>query len=203
MEVYFEKNIINEGINKHKKRNMVFRVLQILSIVLFVVMLYFNLTFKGFTLEGGVAYLVFLIFLSLVEIALPLVGILIFTRLLNNLNAEYDYFIVGSVFRVVKVLNRTKRKKFLEIPLDSISAVGLVDSENYLRYKSDKKIKKVNAYCNEVDLAYFYISRDGDRKLILLELDANFALNLKKALHPAIIDKSVNDYYKRATEVKQ
>ncbi len=204
MEVYFEKNVTNDNIDRHRTRNVIFQVLRIVFIALFIVMLYFNLTYKGFTLEAGVAFLILAIFISLLEIALPLVGIIIFHRLINVLNAEYDYFIVGTTFRVVRVFNRVKRKTFLELPLDSIAMIGLVESESYNRYKADKRVKTINAYCNDNSaLGYFYVTRDGDKKLLLLELDKNFIINLKKCLNSTIFDKSVNDFIKSDAEVRK
>ena len=89
----------------------------------------------------------------------------------------------------------------VEIPTSSIGAVGLKDSEAYKRYKSDNKIKIVNAYCCEDAItAFLFVSEGGERKLINVELDVDFILNLKKSLNHGVIDKEVNDLYRKLTE---
>lgn len=111
--------------------------------------------------------------------------------LLSRLNAEYDYYIAGDVFRVMQVINRKKRKKFTEFSVSAISELGILESENFERYNADKTIKKLNAFCNEDSLlGYVYFTVDGEKKLLILELDEEFLLALRKALPMSVLDGS-------------
>ena len=183
MEVCYEKNIVNKSIDKHKKRNTVFNVIRIVSIVLLVLEVYFFITWQPIPFDKGALAVVLSIFASLVLISFPVCVLLVFTRLLKRLNAEYDYYILGDIFRIVRVENRKKRKKVLETPLTSISSIGLVESETY---------DKFDAFCNDdALLGYFMLSDGGEKKLVTLELDNEFISNLKKAVSLSTFDNSI------------
>ena len=180
MEVFYEKNIINESIDKHKKRNTVFNVIRIVSIVLLVIEVYFFVVWLPIPFDKGALAVTLCIFASLVLISFPVCVLLVFTRLLKRLNAEYDYYILGDIFRIVRVENRKKRKKMLETPLSAISSIGLVESEAYDKFDIDKTIKKIHAFCNDdALLGYIMLSDDGEKKLVTIELDNEFIVNLK------------------------
>lgn len=192
MEVFFEKNVVNENIDRHKKRNVVFNVIRIISIVILIVEIYFILSFQGIPVDQGAWAVVLSIFSSLIIIAPPIASIIVFSMLLSRLNAEYDYYIAGDVFRVMQVINRKKRKKFTEFSVSAISELGILESENFERYNADKTIKKLNAFCNEDSLlGYVYFTVDGEKKLLILELDEEFLLALRKALPMSVLDGSV------------
>lgn len=192
MEIFFEKNVVNENIDKHKKRNVVFNVIRILSIVILVIEIYIILSFQGIPVDQGALAVVLSILFSVIMILPPIASIVLFGMLLSRLNAEYDYYIAGDVFRVMQVLNRKKRKKFLEASMSAISEVGTLESENFERYNIDKSIKKMNAFCNDDSLlGYIYFSLDGEKKLLILELDDEFLFALRKALPMSILDNSV------------
>lgn len=192
MEVFFEKNVVNENIDRHKKRNVVFNVIRIISIVILIVEIYFILSFQGIPVDQGAWAVVLSIFSSLIIIASPIASIIVFSMLLSRLNAEYDYYIAGDVFRVMQVINRKKRKKFTEFSVSAISELGILESENFERYNADKTIKKLNAFCNEDSLlGYVYFTVDGEKKLLILELDEEFLLALRKALPMSVLDGSV------------
>ena len=192
MEIFFEKNVVNENIDKHKKRNVVFNVIRILSIVILVIEIYFILSFQGIPVDQGALAVVLSIFSSVIMILPPITSIVLFSLLLSRFNAEYDYYIAGDVFRVMQVLNRKKRKKFLEASMSAISEIGTLESENFERYNIDKSIKKMNAFCNDDSLlGYIYFSLDGEKKLLILELDDEFLFALRKALPMSVLDNSV------------
>ena len=89
MEVYFEKNVINDGVEKRSKKVTAFKVIKYIFIALFVVVLYYNLFIKDLSLGNkGTPYIVFLIFTSLAELSLPILGFIIFHRLFNKATAE-------------------------------------------------------------------------------------------------------------------
>ena len=192
MEVFFEKNIINESIDRHKKRNTIFNVIRIISIVLLVVEIWFLITWQPIPVDEGALAVVLCILYSLVIISFPICILLVFTRLLKKMNAEYDYYIMGDIFRIVRVENRKKRKKILEVPLSAISSIGLVESATYDKFDADKTIKRLHAFCNDnALLGYFMLSQDGEKKIVILELDDEFITNLKRAFSLSLFDDSI------------
>ena len=192
MEIFFEKNVVNENIDKHKKRNVVFNVIRVLSIIILVIEIYIILSFQGIPVDQGALAVVLSILFSVIMILPPIASIVLFGMLLSRLNTEYDYYIAGDVFRVMQVLNRKKRKKFLEASMSAISEIGTLESENFERYNIDKSIKKMNAFCNDDSLlGYIYFSLDGEKKLLILELDDEFLFALRKALPMSVLDNSV------------
>lgn len=205
MEVYFEKNVISESVENKNKTITVFKALKYVCLALLIVALYYNLFIKDLSRGSkGLPYVLFLIFTSVLELSLPIVGFLVFNKLFARASAEYDYFIFGSTFRIIRITNRNKRKRILEMPVDSIGAIGVMGSDSYNRYKSDNKIKILNAYCNDANpIAYFYVSQNGERKLINVEIDAEFIVALKKSLNHGVISKEINDLYKKLTETAQ
>ncbi len=201
MEIFFEKNVVNENIDKHKKRNVVFNVIRVLSIIILVIEIYFILSFQGIPVDQGALAVVLSILFSVITILPPITSIVLFSILLSRLNAEYDYYIVGDVFRVMQVFNRKKRKKFLEASMSAISEVGTLESENFERYNIDKSIKKMNAFCNDDSLlGYIYFSLDGEKKLLILELDDEFLFALRKALPMSVLDGSLKKIILEATK---
>ena len=201
MEIFFEKNVVNENIDKHKKRNVVFNVIRVLSIIILVIEIYFILSFQGIPVDQGALAVVLSILFSVSMILPPIASIVLFSMLLSRLKAEYDYSIAGDVFRVMQVLNRKKRKKFLEASMSAISEVGTLESENFERYNIDKSIKKMNAFCNDDSLlGYIYFSLDGEKKLLILELDDEFLFALRKALPMSVLDGSLKKIILEATK---
>ena len=76
--------------------------------------------------------------------------------------------------------------------MSAISEIGTLESENFERYNIDKSIKKMNAFCNDDSLlGYIYFSLDGEKKLLILELDDEFLFALRKALPMSVLDNSV------------
>ncbi len=191
MDIYYEMNVTNENIDKHQKRNKVFKALKIASIVWLVLT---GIFIFGFFQFGDRNVLGIVIELALL-LAPPICSILLFRHLLNNLNCEYDYYITDDKFRIVKVVNRVKRKKLLETPLSSFVSVGSVESENFVRYGNDKSVKLVTAYCNDENFPiYVYFNDDVDKKLLIIETDEKLLIALRRSLNSTVIEKDLNLY---------
>ncbi len=190
MDVYFEKNVTNEGIDKHKKRNVVLLIVRVIAIIWIVIAAFVFINFVDFSDAEFLGVVLIILFLF----APPICLLIFANKLLTNLNLEYDYYILGDIFRIVKVLNRKKRKKLIEIPMASLAVVGLVESESFDRYTADKSVKQVNAFCEENDLLYFYLNDGGEKKLIIIESDEKFLLELRKALPISALDDSLKNH---------
>lgn len=200
MDIYYEKNVTNENIDKHKKRNTVLRVLKIVSIVWLILICIFVYMFFSWGGRGVVSIIVELVFLFVP----PICSILLFTKLLANLNCEYDYYVTDEKFRVIKVVNRVKRKKLLEVPLTSFVSVGSVESENFERYGADKSVKIVTAYCNDENYPiYVYLNDETERKLLVLETDDKFLIALRRALNSTVIETELKLYISKVMNKEQ
>ena len=190
MEVYYEKNVTNNGIDKHKKRNVFLLVVRVIAIIWIVVSSFIFINFVDFSGADFLGVVLVILFLF----APPICLLIFANKLLTNLNLEYDYYLLGDTFRIVKVLNRKKRKKLLELTMASFAVVGLVESESFDRYSADKQVKQINAFCEENNLIYFYVNDGGEKKLIIIETDEKFLLELKKALPISVLDDSLKTH---------
>ena len=191
MDIYYEKNVTNESIDKHKKRNTVLKVFKIASVVWLVLIGVFIFQFFSWGERGVVSIIIELVFL----LVPPICSILLFTKLLANLNCEYDYYVTDEKFRIIKVINRVKRKKMLEVPLSAFVSVGSVNSENFERYAADKSVKLVAAYCNEENYPiYVYLNDETEKKLLVLETDEKFLTALRRALNSTVIETELKLY---------
>ena len=87
MEIYYEKNIVNKSIDKHKKRNIVFSSVRILAIIVLVIEIFLILSFQEIPVGKGAGAVVMSFFISLLIISPPILAIIIFSRLIAKLNS--------------------------------------------------------------------------------------------------------------------
>ncbi len=195
MDVYAEQSLNNEKIEKNKKKTFILRILRYLciaAIVVVTILAYFN--FMG--TQVSLWPIVFAIVSAILFIA-PFVLIYFFLgRFIANSNLEYDYYLNGDLFRIVKVLNRQKRKKMLEIKISSIESVGRANSDSYERFSASKDVKKIIAICDfekEDDLFYIYCNNEGVKQLIHIHPNEEMRNALRRSINRiTIIDKSFN-----------
>lgn len=197
MEVYYEKNITSKLMDEHAGRFRMFDVIKKVSLILLILAAFFTLLFHDIPLTGGVIA-VLITALSVIGFLLPFAAVFaIFTVYLAKKAVEFDYYLLGSTFRIVKVVNRKKRKLLIEVPVSSISSIGRVDSDGYARLAADKTVKQVKAYCNDgEDMIYAFLPHDGERKLVLMEADSEYIANLRKAVSLSILDESLRKIVK-------
>jgi hypothetical protein len=79
MEIYYEKNVTNESIDKHKKRNIVLNVLKVIG---FIVMFLIIAIFTNFVEVDNIIVTVFMLTMLAFTIAFEF----IIFRILRNLN---------------------------------------------------------------------------------------------------------------------
>ena len=185
MEVFLEQNITNEGIDKHRTRNTVLNVLRIVSIAWMVLgtIIFLNATAPGATF-------VMVLFDVLLTFIPPIFLFIITSKLLADLNAEYDYHIEGSQIRVVKILNRTRRRIALKNNFSAVSKIGLVDSDDFNTEKESAK-RKILAFCKEsVRLVYLCFNDDGEKTLLVLQADDELLIALRRSISPVVYAES-------------
>jgi len=179
MGVYLEQSVINKGAEKRGWLTWVTRITVILCalfIFLFALLVFVN------PWPEAVFFLI---------MCLPPIGVIILTvRYKNNVNMEYDYFLIDNLLRVVKVVNRRKRKKFLEIKLESITAFGKISDEKHAASERAPGVKIKSAAPNPDDGNIYFAAYKSDRPYLLyFEPDEAFLAALKKALPRWILTK--------------
>ncbi|MDR0426599.1 MAG: hypothetical protein LBH24_05485, partial [Clostridiales bacterium] len=202
MDIFYEKNLNSDSIDRHKKRAIVIRVIRILCIVLIVgvVLIVPNaIELPGEGADCGQLLLSLLISMVLFLIP-PILTYVLLGRLSARQNVEYDYHILGDTFRIIKVIHRKKRKKYLEFPVSAISSLGLAESENFTRFSADKTNKKHFVFCNEDAevLLYALVNANNGRQLLVLEGDNEFLQALRKAIKSySALDDSLKQYLQK------
>lgn len=191
MEVFYEKNVVNNDIDKHKKRNIVLNVLRVLSVAMIIAAAAFVFNFQAFPVSSGGLALALSVAVAVLIVGAPVLFTVLLTKLMGRLNSEFDYYILGDSFRIVRVINRKKRKKVAEFPLSSVSAVGLVESENFDRYAADRTVRRLTAACNEdAVLLYIYVA-SGERMLVIVEADDELKIALRRSLPLSVFDDTL------------
>ena len=119
MEIFYEQNVANPNIDKHKKRTV---VLSVLRIVLLAIGIIAGLFLLGFGVQIGKGALTTVIQLGMVVLSVApfVLTYILLGRFLRNSNTEYDYILNGDVLRIVSVVRRTKRKLSATVRIASV-----------------------------------------------------------------------------------
>lgn len=194
MEIFYEQNVANPNIDKHKKRTV---VLSVLRIVLLAIGIIAGLFLLGFGVQIGKGALTTVIQLGMVVLSVApfVLTYILLGRFLRNSNTEYDYILNGDVLRIVSVVRRTKRKLLPTVRIASVESIGRITGEAYDRYAASKDIKKKFALCNydnEEKIVYIRYRSEGENFLLHIEPDDEMIASLRKSLpRMGIMDKSM------------
>ncbi|MCI8412686.1 MAG: hypothetical protein HFE47_01130 [Clostridia bacterium] len=194
MEIFYEQNVANPNIDKHKKRTV---VLSVLRIVLLAIGIIAGLFLLGFGVQIGKGALTTVIQLGMVVLSVApfVLTYILLGRFLRNSNTEYDYILNGDVLRIVSVVRRTKRKLSATVRIASVESIGRITGEAYDRYAASKDIKKKFALCNydnEEKIVYIRYRSEGENFLLHIEPDDEMIASLRKSLpRMGIMDKSM------------
>ncbi len=196
MEIFYEKNVVNKKIDEHRTRNKILRVLQLVSLGIFAfifVSLFSVTVYDPDESDAARAYVFLIVLLSLL---LPLSLYFLFGWILRMVTVEYDYVIMGDRLKILKMVNRKKRKPVLDVDFSSINLIGLVGGEkfNYLYAARSANVKKY--FCNPDALKiYIYLTDYKGRSFTIIEADDDFLINIKKALKNfSTIDDDLKKY---------
>ena len=193
MEIFYEQNVSDPKIDKHRKRTTVLSVLRKVFLALAIILGFIGVfTLQRSTALGIVFQIVFVVLIvAPLALAFWLLG-----RFIRNTNSEYDYILHGNIFRIVKVIRRSRRKLMATIPIDHIESIGKIDSESYERYAATKSVKKQFAVCNyeeEDKIVYIRYRNEGEDFLLHIEPDEEMIVSLRRSLpRISIMDKGMN-----------
>lgn len=197
MEIYAEQSVSNPLIDQKQRRTKVLNYVKsaLLIILVIVTVVYFFIPiFDTEKLSVGMFFLA--TFLMYFVIATPFVlGMIFISRYISKTNVEFDYFINGDIFRIVRVVNRKKRKLFIEIRVSAFESVGRITIDSYDRLADDKNIKKHYALCapeSDDDVVFIYYHHENEKHLLHIEPNEDFIISLRRSLpRVSIADKSI------------
>lgn len=196
MDVYFEQNIENPKIDARKKKYKILTIVRYVILVATIVVGYLMIMNVGMTpIDNGWTSVAIQGVVGILAIVPFVLSFIFLGKYLNNTNLEFDYVLTGGIFRIIKVINRKKRRKMLEFNLSSIESIGRIQSETYDRYASAKDIKKVFAICNfenEDKIVYIYYGHDGSKQLLHIEPNDDMIMALRRSVSRiTVMDKSL------------
>lgn len=195
MDIYFEQNITNESIDRKRKKAKVLTIVRFLLLGAGIVGLYitFMMVMLGDLSNGWMPVILTGIF-GLLMCTPFILAFFFIGRFVSNSNLEYDYLLNNGMFRIVKVINRKKRKKMLELDISAVENIGKLESDNYDRYAQSKDVKKLYAICNyenEENIVYMYYSKEGTRYLLHIEPNEEMMIAIRRSVpRISIMDKS-------------
>lgn len=183
MEIFYEKNVVNKNIDKHRTRNKILRILQMISLGIFVfifVSLFSITVYDPDESDMARAYVTLIVLLCLL---LPLSLYFLFGWIIKLLTVEYDYVIMGDRLKILKIVNRKKRKPVLDVELSSINLIGLVGGEKFNDLCAAQSANTKKYFCNpDAFMIYIYLTDYKGRSFIIIEADDEFLINIKKSL---------------------
>lgn len=192
MDVYFEQSLTNDNIDKHSKRTKTLTVIRYVCIAVIVLIVLLAITLL-IDISSVASFFVSLLLVLLMMAPFVLTYILL-GRMIANGNLEFDYLLNGSMFRIVKVINRKKRKKLVELNVSSFESLGHISSEAYDRYAGSRDVKKIFAltdYENEDTVYYIYYTLNGTKYLLHIAPNNEMIMALRKSVgRITVLDKS-------------
>lgn len=191
MELFAEHSVANSNYDTKAKKLAILKIIKsLLYAVLFLAMCI--IAFVSILAPSILGILLTLV-VGVFAISPLIVAAFLIRRHMLNLTYEYDYFVIGGKFRIVRVVGRKKRKMFLEISMQDFQSVGKLEAEAYDRYAGAKDVKKLIAVGNidEDKLFYAYYVKDGTKFLLHFEPSVEFMMTFKRSLpRMTIMDKS-------------
>ena len=124
------------------------------------------------------------------EFAVTLVRLVLFGGLAvalylykDRIKLEYEYTFTNGQMDFAQVYNNKKRKNLGTMDIKKVEACGLVASGSFNRYINMQNIKRNNWFLNrEAELMYFFIQKDGNKRIIIIEPSEEMLALIKRNL---------------------
>ena len=179
MEIYNEQYVINDDPKRNKKKKIVFLCLFIFSLASACVALL--MTYLQFAMDG---LTVALILPAVMAVGLCVSAFFI-RRFASRLDVDYDYILSGERFMVIRVFNKKRRKKYLELNIKNMGAMGSVKAEDsFNRYFATPQIKKLyaNLTDDEEKLYFAYFSEGAEKSILIFQPDEQTLLCMRRVI---------------------
>ena len=184
MDIYYEQYVISGEKNRNKKKKIFLSVVMglfILTSVVFFIFFYLSL------MSGGTAE----ILIMGAMFALSVVSVFMLRRQKNRLDVDFDYILKDEKFVIVRVFNRKARKKYVEVDVKAIQAMGRLSGDNAGRYISMPQVKKLYANMSEDEdkVYYAFFTNGADRTVLFFQPDEQLLAFFKRIIGRDIVDK--------------
>ena len=122
---------------------------------------------------------------------LSVVSVFFMRRQKIRMNVDFDYILKGDLFIVVRVFSRKQRKKYVDVGVKNIQAMGKISGDSADRYISMPQVKKLYASMSkDEDKVYYAFFTDGsDRTVLFFEPDGQMLTFFRRIMGRDIIDK--------------
>lgn len=193
-EIFYEESA---KIQNEKSAKIKYYTFKVISIVFYVMMVFWFFIFFNFTpveefTKGNIV-------INIIMILLPLVFLFfsgfMFGKMKNRFYVDYDYVFVSGSIRIAKVIKNIKRKPVMQFDISAIEKMGKYGSDTYTQYEKMPSIKKYILTSNttpvdDKDFYYLVVNVDETKNLLLMECSETFmATILKYGNNKMILEK--------------
>lgn len=185
MDIYYEQYLISDEKNRNKKKKILLGVamgLFVLTSVAFFILFYLSLM-----AGGGVTEILIMGFMFVLSVA----SFFVLRRQKNRLDVDFDYILKDERFIIVRVFNRKARKKYVEVDVKAIQALGKISGDNAGRYISMPQVKKMYANISEDEdkVYYAFFTNGPDRTVLFFEPNDEMLAFFRRIIGRDIVDK--------------
>ena len=191
-EVFYEETA---NIGQYGKAKTKYNILSIISLTSYVLAIIFAMLVYMF-FDWSKGNKLFSIIIILVILILFIAMGIFVGVLKNKFCVEYDYTFISGEIRVAKVVKNIKRTSLTSFDCSDILKIGIYDSEEYKRIKSDTSIEEKILSSNENaqgDKGFYYIlvGKNSIKTLYVFECTKTFLINVMRFSNKNVIDKDL------------
>ena len=181
MDIYYEQYIVCDDKNRNKKKKIfitIMMVIFILTACLFFFFAVWQQELVPMLIMGGMGIL-------------SVASVFLLRRQKIRFDVDFDYILRDETFIVVRVFSRKQRKKYTEVGVKSIQAMGRLSGDNAERYVSMPQVKKLYANMSEDEdkVYYAFFTSGADRTVLFFEPDDQMLTFFRRIMGRDIIDK--------------
>lgn len=190
-ESFLEESSVNA---KYKQDLLKYKLLTLFAVLSFVCCVLWFFSYFLFFIEHISGKLWFYILILVTPIIILVTIGCLFLKTRNNFCVDYDYTFVSGTVKIAKVINNKKRKLLLKFETSDILKVGKIDSKFFEKILTTPLVSFCFYSANEEpdegkDFYYFYISVNGEKKVVVIECSKKFFVNFFNYINKTIIDE--------------
>lgn len=162
---------------RNKTANEIMYVISLITMVVMAVLAFM-----------GLQMLLFNFHIMLLVQVLLMGGTALYLFLMRDrLRTEYEYTFTNGDLDFAQVFNNRKRKNLGSLKVRNVEAFGPVSGSAFQRLVNTPDIKRHNWFLNrDADLYFFYFSKDGAKKMIILEPSPEMVSYIKHYLNHGV-----------------
>lgn len=193
-ELFYEESAKTINGRSAKTKYYIFKVLSIISYVMFGVWLFLLIMLYPFT--GSAGQIILEIVIALLPAAIFLVSGILLGKFKDKFYVDYDYTIISGSIRFSKVIKEIKRKHIVSFEASEIEKIGKYGSELFEKYSRMPDVKTVILTSNitpeeKKEFYYLVVNKDGEKKMYVLECTETFIVNILKFAKRTVLDEAL------------